>query len=290
MTYYLYVYSNGVIWLVNPIHRLSANSPFHVDRFENPQDLSNLFHDFPFETVAGFSGGKSQQIIAFAGIIPYFSLFSSMYFRATTQGSSTIKIYERSGKKDPSEIIEGNITDAIGRKEGTVIPGIVQPDHLPSIGGFSDRRKWYVEEAKFLDELNKFTVLLKEDFNQSNKDDRNDWNNYQVKQWMEEHHMGTPTAKRFWKYFSGAPTQQIRRNPTKDGCGWPLGCVQNLPQEDAQYASSLSQEVEHSRPKTYDNRSKGDQYMCSIHNRWKTSNPLMDLGGMLWCIFGDPNQ
>ena len=165
--------------------------------------------------------------------------------------------------------------------------GNVRSGCIPKIGGWNGRRRWFVEEERFMKQYNAFRRQLKEEFTDTNKDDRQDWNIPAVEEWMKEKYLGRDTANRFWRYLSGAPTGQIRRRAIHDGCAWPLGCVQNLPVEEAPFAGALCQESEHSRPKIYDSTADGDQVMCRIHNQWKTSNPLMDLGGILWCIFGE---
>ena len=118
-----------------------------------------------------------------------------------------------------------------------------------------------------------FRSELVVNFRETGKDDRNDWNKTSVIEWMNAHHLGEETAKRFYRYFSGVSktSGKVKTRPIKDSCAWPLGCVQNLPHEESPYASSLCQEVEHSRPKIYDPTVAGDQYMCRIRNQWKTS-------------------
>jgi len=272
-----------------PIHHLSPTTLIHAEKFGTLQDLHDVLSDFPIDIVAEFAGGKPEQILAFAGILPYFSLFNSIYFRSLTQGDGAIRVYPRqSGSKGTLEQDFAHVEDP--KKYRDWYPpeqGNVRQGSIPKIGGWGSRRRWYVEQDWYMNEYHKFRRRLKENFQESQKDGRDDWNIPNTQEWMEENNLGVETALRFYMYFSGAPTGQIRRRAIQDGCAWVLGCVQNLPMQDAPFAAGLCQESEHSRPKIYDSQVAGDQVMCRIHNQWKTSNPLMDLGGILWCVFGD---
>jgi hypothetical protein len=272
-----------------PIHRLGPDELQHTDKFPDFAGMVATLSEFPLETAAAFSGAKQEQIISMSGIMPYFSLFSSMYFRALTQGDDAVRIYSRSpGQKNTMEQDFEHV-ESIHPPDSWYKPerGNVRSGSIPKIGGWLGRRRWFVERTRFMEEYKKFRMSLVTKFQESEKDNRQDWNISGVREWMAENYLGEETADRFWKYFSGVPTGQIRRKAIHDGCAWPLGCVQNLPVDEAPFAGALCQEKEHSRPKIYDPTVEGDQFMCRIHNQWKTSNPLMDLGGILWCIFGE---
>ena len=278
-----------IAWLPYPLHRLDNGTLNHADQFASLEALAQVLEEFPVDLAARFAGGKPEQILALAGILPFFSLFSSIYFRSVTQGKKSIRVYKRRGKSKETdeEYLQNKVKSD---DEGLdVEPNKINSGGIPKIGGWEGRDRWYVEWEKYNTQYQAFRSELVVNFRETGKDDRNDWNKTSVIEWMNAHHLGEETAKRFYRYFSGVSktSGKVKTRPIKDSCAWPLGCVQNLPHEESPYASSLCQEVEHSRPKIYDPTVAGDQYMCRIHNQWKTSNPMLDLGGILWCIYGD---
>ena len=101
---------------------------------------------------------------------------------------------------------------------------------------------------------------------------------------INQQRLGEDTSERFYEYFTGRETPLISIGGS---CSWPLGCVQNLDPAEFKFSDRLLSENEHSKPKSLFEYS-ANQKMCCTHNRWKAANPLFDVGGMLWCIFGEP--
>ena len=99
---------------------------------------------------------------------------------------------------------------------------------------------------------------------------------------LDEMHMGLETRDRFYRYFSGLESQSLS---TPGSCAWPLGCVQNLPEDASPFSSELGSQDEHSRPQSLWN-TVPNQKMCTLHNRWKGDNLLFDIQGVLYCVFG----
>lgn len=238
--------------------------------FGNSQDpVSNsdrldLFGDYllteeDVDLISSFSGGNKQNIVSLMGILPYFSLFHSIYMRSITRLKDR---YIRNQHR-----IEHDFKWS--ERESSTISSVRIGRH---------GRKWFVEredwDKEYLEFEEKFILAEIEDGRTA----------HEAREKLQQKFISSETSSRFYNYFSGQYTTCV---PITGSCSWPLGCVQNIPEhEDYPMIESLLSEREHSKPSTLYSR-EPDQSMCYIHNRWKTWNPVFDLGGILWCIFGD---
>ena len=227
-------------------------------------DRLDLFGDYllteeDVDLISSFSGGNKQNIVSLMGILPYFSLFHSIYMRSVTRLKDR---YIRNQHR-----IEHDFK--WGERESSTISSVRIGRH---------GRKWFVEredwDKEYLEFEEKFILAEIEDGRTA----------LEAREKLQQKFISSETSSRFYNYFSGQYTTCV---PITGSCSWPLGCVQNIPEhEDYPMIESLFSEREHSKPSTLYSR-EPDQSMCYIHNRWKTWNPVFDLGGILWCIFGD---
>jgi hypothetical protein len=199
------------------------------------------------EMISTFCGAESSGISLFQRVIPYFSLFSSIYFRVVSGKANLIS----SARSNDGEQIQSSIR--FGELDG--------PEWKIS------RDDWDAEYEKFVNAY----IASKDDISVEI-----------ALAEIDDQSLGAGTSGRFYEYFTGIETPLISIGGS---CSWPLGCVQNLDPDEFRYSKHLLSENEHSKPKSLFDY-KANQKMCCTHNRWKAANPLFDIGGILWCIFG----
>jgi hypothetical protein len=206
------------------------------------------------ELISSFTGTNSGILNSVIAIMPYYSLFNSIYMRAVVANSH--------------KYIKQQTTE-----EGGIISTSVW------IGDKLTGKQWAISDEDFNKEYQKFR---KEYRKFRFEKDGVELSTPELHRALKEIHLGYDTAERFRRYFSGEETP---RRPISGSCAWPLGCVQNLPTEEFPKSSNLLTHAEHSKPKILF-QADADQTMCASHNMLKTNNTLFDVGGILWCILG----
>jgi len=210
------------------------------------------------ELISSFTGTNSGILNSVIAIMPYHSLFNSIYMRAVVANSQ--------------KYIKQQTTEEGGIKSTSVW-----------IGDMLTGKQWAISPEDFKKEYQKF----REEYKKFRfEKDGVKLTTLERKRALEEIHLGHETAERFRRYFSGEETP---RRPISGSCAWPLGCVQNLPTEEFPKSSDLLIHAEHSKPKILF-QADADQTMCASHNMLKTNNTLFDVGGILWCILGEDQE
>lgn len=214
----------------------------YIDADSNPIDQEIL------KIISEFAGGEVSLIQSFMGILPYFSLFHTMYLSAISKHEKYILNEEKNSEKGVNSLWIG-----------------------------SNEEKWRIEKAHYDTEYSFFMAQI-----QSHLGGADTIKTPEVQEYLRERHMGPETRDRFFTYFTGGESQSLG---TPGSCAWPLGCVQNLNSEEFPYSDLLGNQEEHGRPKSL-REATYSQHMCQLHNNWKSDNPLFDLRGILYCIYG----
>ena len=223
--------------------------PDHMSLDPNSEYLP--IGDIEIQAISDFSGSNPSILKSFISIIPYFTLFHSIWMRAAA--------------RQPNKHLKTTQTKS-GQK-------------ILWIGDVETDERWAISAEDYNKEYQKFKNLFRERMEAVSS---RKISTIELQEELDRLHLGKETAERFRRYFSGeeTPSQSI-----SGSCANPQGCVQNL-QEFAEVGHKFVTEKEHSKPDVlwFGN---ADQKMCLTHNRWKSSNPMFDVGGMLWCILGN---
>ena len=261
--------------------------------------------------IGRFTGTLVNDIEAFRILVPYYSFFEGLYFRAMTSMKSGdkkgIKLFRRNART------ENGAEGELGREMTNVQDGSDSNTRgkLPFLGKPSLSEMIYQWRI--------FAKLIEED---------EDLDVQEAQFSLKNSNMGLFQVWGFWRYFSGKELDvrellsdfkeafpmelsddeiyqtilslsegerehlaTFQGTISREGflnhprrslcCNYPLGCTQNIPFDSARKANLLSWEIEHSRPQSKGGGERDLVSMCVHHNNMKSDNAIWDVDTLL---------